>query len=159
MSIRVILKHYTFPVKGGLLGHYPPWKNYENKLRVYVLLWESERECARPQVCARVHSNKTGLTGENSCFRHRRLLQRCLHVLKMVQNVSRKVHCIYNMHWQRCRRKFVKWEQLFSPRNHFPCCHPLISIKTRVLLVVMISSIKISYVSLRRRTAVSSDFH
>ena len=27
---------------------------------------ESARGCARPQVCARVQSNKKGLTGENS---------------------------------------------------------------------------------------------
>jgi len=41
-------------------------ENTENKLRVYVLLWEIARECSHPQVCARVHSNRNGLTGENT---------------------------------------------------------------------------------------------
>ena len=41
-------------------------ENTEKKLRVYVLLRESAREYARPQVCARVHSNRNGLTGENT---------------------------------------------------------------------------------------------
>jgi hypothetical protein len=41
-------------------------ENTETTLRVYVLLWESARECARPQVCASVHSNRNGLTGENT---------------------------------------------------------------------------------------------
>ena len=111
--------------------NFSPWRwtfgtlsakiNTGNKLRVYVLLWESTRVCARPQVCTRVHSNKNELTGENSCFRHRRLLQRCLHVLKMVQNVSRNAHCLYNMHWQRCRRKFVKCEHhIFKETTFLP---------------------------------------
>ena len=41
-------------------------ENPEQKLRVYVLLRENARECARPQMCACVHSNKNGLTGENT---------------------------------------------------------------------------------------------
>ena len=40
--------------------------NTENNLRVYVLLRESARERERPQVCARVHSNRNGLTVENT---------------------------------------------------------------------------------------------
>ena len=41
-------------------------ENTENKLRVYMLLWESARDCECLQVCARVHSNKNWLTGENT---------------------------------------------------------------------------------------------
>ena len=41
-------------------------ENTENKLRVYVLLWEIARECSHPQVCERVHLNRNGLTGNNT---------------------------------------------------------------------------------------------
>ena len=60
----------------------------------------------------------------------------------MVQNVSTNAHCIYNMHWQRCRRKFVKCEHHIFKETTFLPVHPLISVKIRELMVVIISSIK-----------------
>ena len=41
-------------------------ENPKQKLRVYVILRENAREFARPQMCACVHSNTNGLTGENT---------------------------------------------------------------------------------------------
>jgi len=65
VCIRVIKKNTFYPWR-WTFGRLSARENTENKLRVYVLLWESARGCARPQMCERVQSNKNGLTGENT---------------------------------------------------------------------------------------------
>jgi hypothetical protein len=109
--------------------------NTENNSRVYVLLRESARERERPQVCARVHSNRNGLTGENTfafatgvyynvVFKSSKWFRTC------PEMPTAYITCIEKGAVEN------SWNgNTIFPRNDFPSCHPLISVKTRELLV------------------------
>ena len=54
--------------------------------------------CARPQVLARVQSNKNGLCEKTLLLSPKASITTLSSCPKMVQNISRNTHCIHNMH-------------------------------------------------------------
>ena len=77
------------------------------------------RDRVRARKCVHVYNRiKTGRREEIVLLSPHASITTFLRVLTMVKNVSRNTHCIYDMHWQNCRRKFVKWEQFFSKKSH-----------------------------------------
>ena len=86
-------------------------------------------------------------TGRNHYwFRHRRLLQRYLRILKIIigHNVSWNWHSINNLHWQKCRGKFAKEEHhILQESIVHPVTFSVPLIPELEWFVVMISPIKI----------------